>query len=115
MAEEDTSKMAEYAAMQNTLNLYKQKLDDLQKKIYQGRSQGVNIKMYGDYSIIETTIDQSFYEIASKAQIEKAYLNCLSNLHSAIETEKMNLQEQLNKEIERFRVEAMNKQANGSD
>lgn len=98
---------AQYALMEQKMQEYRQKLIDMQNRIYQGKYQGVILKMKGDFNLIETTIDQNYYETASKAQLEKAILVCFTNLHSAIEQETKAITEQMQSEMSRFQLGQM--------
>lgn len=97
----------QYAMMEQKMQDYRQKLVDLQNRIYQGKYQGVILKMRGDFNLVETTIDQTYYETASKAQLEKAILVCFTNLHNAIEQETKAITEQMQNDMSRFQLGQM--------
>lgn len=99
---------ADYVVLQERVEQYKAKLIDLQNKIYQGKYNGVSIQMKGDYTVINTSIDQSFYETASRNQLENSFLVCYTNLHSAITSEQKDVTEQMQNEISRFQMDAIN-------
>ncbi len=63
---------------------YQDKQVALMNKEYQGKYQGISMKMKGDFTLLEVKIDQNFYETASKGQIEQAIFKLCSNLHGAI-------------------------------
>jgi DNA-binding protein YbaB len=81
---------------------YQDKLNKLQNKEYQGKYQGVSIRQKGDGTILEVHIDQSFYETASKGQIEIAFFKLLNNLHTAVLNDQKSLQEELQMDIAAF-------------
>lgn len=99
---------ADYAVIQSRVEEYKNRLMELQNKIYQGKYSGVTIKMKGDYRVLDTSIDQSFYETASREKIEQAFLICYTNLHDAVTNEQKAVTEQMQMEISRFQSDALN-------
>jgi DNA-binding protein YbaB len=103
---------ADLAVMQEKARVYQQKLLDLQNKEYQGKYKGLNLRMKGNYEVIDVKIDQSFYETAGKQEIEQAILVAYVNLHRAIETEQKELQDEMTNELQRMQVEAF---ANGNN
>lgn len=112
MAEEDenlkkASQSADYVMLQQRVEDYKAKLISLQNKIYAGKYQGINLKMKGNYTVIEDSIDQTYYETASRSQIEHALLICYTNLHQAIEAEQKEVTDQMQAEIARYQASAV--------
>lgn len=100
------------AMLQSKAKDYQDKLTALQNKEYQGKYQGLNIKMKGDHTLVNVSLDSTFYETASKGQIEKAILILLTNLNNAIRQDSENLQKEFQSDIERMQQEAL---ANGSN
>ncbi|MFA6829094.1 MAG: hypothetical protein WCR67_00060 [Bacilli bacterium] len=99
---------ADYAVLQDKVENYKTKLINIQNKEYQGKYQGINIKMKGDFTMLSTSIDQSYYETASCTQIEHGFLICYTNLHDAIVQEQKDITEQMQAEIARYQATAIN-------
>lgn len=101
--QDENIKKAKQAAdmfmLQQKAKAYQEKLDALANKEYQGKYQGISIKMKGDYSILDVQIDQSFYETASKGQIEHGILTLLCNLHNAIANDQTVLKDELQQDI----------------
>ncbi len=102
---------ADMVMLQNKAKDYQNKLNDLQGKEYQGKYQGLTIKMKGDHSILDVKIEQGFYETAGKGQIEKAILVLTNNLCGAIKADQDALQQQLQSDIERMQKDAMTNDA----
>ena len=93
------SQAAELAAMQDKARDYQRKLAEFQSKIFTGKVGGVNMKMSGDFKINEIKIDQSFYEMASKDQLEVSILRCYNNLYTAVSNEINDLNGQFQQEM----------------
>lgn len=110
---DDNLKRAKQAAdmvmLQNKAKDYQAQLQALQDKEYQGRYHGISIKMKGDFSLLDVTIDQGFYETAGKSQIENSFLVLFSNLKANIVADQNDLQQRFQNDIERMRRDAMNK------
>ncbi len=87
---------------------YQDKMTALANKEYQGKYQGINIKMKGDSSILEVKIDQSYYETASKSQIEAGLLRLFNNLHGAILADQEILKNELQMDINAFQKDSYN-------
>ena len=104
--EDENIKKAEQATkmamLQNRAKEFQDKNRELQNKEYQGRVQGINISMRGDFVVNNVHIDQSFYETASKGQIEIAITKCLANLHTAVQNDIELLAKQFQDEIVRM-------------
>ena len=98
---------ADMVMLQNKAKDFQDKMTALGNKEYQGRYQGLTIKMKGDHTLLDVSIDQGFYETAGKSQIEKAILVLCSNLNTAIKDDQEQLQRELQGDIERMQKEAM--------
>lgn len=99
MSEEDnnekqTKQAVDLLMLQQKAQDYQNKVVALGNKEYQGKYQGLSIRMKGDGTILEVRIDQGFYETASKAQMEQAFLTLSHNLHTAIVNDQTALQEE---------------------
>ncbi len=86
---------ADMALLQQKARDYQDKLNGLMNKEYQGKFQGLTVKMKGDYSLLDVSIEQSFYETAGKGQIERAILQLFNNLHTAINADQDMLKNEL--------------------
>jgi DNA-binding protein YbaB len=86
---------ADMVMLQQKARDYQDKLNSLMNKEYQGKYQGISIKMKGDFTLLEVNIDQSFYETASKGQIENGIRVLFTNLHNAIAADQDNLKQEL--------------------
>lgn len=95
------------AMLQDKAKDYQNQLAALQNKEYQGRYQGLTIKIKGDFSLLDVKIDQGFYETAGKGQIEHAILSLFMNLKNAITTEQTELQQKLQGDLERMQMEML--------
>ena len=93
---------ADMVMMQNRIKDYQDRLVALQNKEYQGKFQGIVVKMRGDFQVIDVRIDQSFYETAGKGQIEKAILTLMTNLHNAIHVDQDDMNRELQEEVKRM-------------
>ncbi len=93
--------------LQTKAREFQDKNNELQQKEYQGKYQGISIKMKGDHTVFDIHIDQGFYETAGKGQIEKAFLTLLGNLNNAIRQDQDNLQRELQGDIERMQKDSM--------
>lgn len=102
----------ELLMLQNKAREFQNKTQELQQKEYQGKFQGVFIKMKGDYSILDVRIEQGFYETAGKGQIEKAFTTLLNNLNNAVKQDQNDLQRELQGDIERMQKDSMINDAN---
>lgn len=100
---------AQYALIQERMATYRQKIVEVQNRDFQGRYQGISVKMNGNFDIVDVAIDQGYYETAGKSQLEKAILVCLSNLHNAIEQETKAITDQMQAEMARFQADALAK------
>ncbi len=96
---------ADMVRLQQKAQDYQQKLNDLMNKEYQGKYQGINVKMKGDSTLLDVRIEQSFYETAGKGQIEKAILTLFNNLHNAIQADQNALREELQMDIDSLQRE----------
>ena len=97
--------------LQNKAREFQNKSNELQQKEYQGKFQGVSIKMKGDHTVFDVHIDQGFYETSSKGQMEKAIIALMNNLNNAIKQDQDDLQRELQGDIERMQKDAMLKDA----
>ena len=97
--------------LQNKAREFQNKSNELQQKEYQGKFQGVSIKMKGDHTVFDVHIDQGFYETSSKALTEEAISTLMNNLNNAIKQEQDDLQRELQGDIERMQKDAMRKDA----
>ena len=97
--------------LQTKAREFQNKSNELQQKEYQGKFQGVSIKMKGDRTVFDVHIDQGFYETSSKGQMEKAIISLLNNLNNAIKQDQDDLQRELQGDIERMQKDAMLKDA----
>ena len=86
---------ADMVMLQQKARDYQDKLGKLMNKEYQGKYQGISIKMKGDYTLLDVSIDQSFYEMASKNQIEQGLMNLFRNLHNAVNADQDALKAEL--------------------
>lgn len=102
------SKSAEAAVMQDRIKEYQTKIEDLQRKEYSGKYQGITLKMNGAMQLLGVEINQGYYETSSKSQLERAFLICFSNIKGAIDSEMNALREQLQQEVMRFQASSMN-------
>lgn len=93
--------------LQTKAREFQNKSNELQQKEYQGKYQGVSIKMKGDHTVFDVHIDQGFYETSSKGQMEKAIISLLNNLNNAIKQDQDDLQRELQGDIERMQKDAM--------
>lgn len=90
---------ADMVLMQQKAQEYQQKLNGLFNKEYTGKYQGISVKLKGDSTLLDVKIDQSFYETASKEQIEKGFLILFNNLHNAIQADQNMLKDELQLDI----------------
>lgn len=95
------------AMLQDKAKDYQEQMAALQNKEYQGRYQGLTIKIKGDFTLLDVKIDQGFYETAGKNQLEHAILALFMNLKNAISTEQNELQQKLQSELERMQMEVL--------
>lgn len=93
--------------LQNKAREFQSKSNELQQKEYQGKFQGISIKMKGDHSVFDVHIDQGFYETSSKGQMEKAIISLLNNLNNAIKQDLDDFQREFQSDIERMQKDAM--------
>lgn len=93
--------------LQTKAREFQSKSNELQQKEYQGKYQGVSMKMKGDHTVFEVHIDQGFYETSGKGQMEKAIFTLLNNLNTAIKQDQDDLQKELQGDIERMQKDAM--------
>lgn len=114
---DDEMKKAEQATrlamIQDKAQEFQFQANELQKREYQGRVQGINIVMKGNFEVINVHIDQSFYETASKGQIEIAITKCINNLHVAVQNDMNALSDEFQNYIARVQKESQ--QQNGTD
>lgn len=87
---------------------YQDKMNSLTNKEYQGKYQGINMKMKGDGMVLEVKIEQSYYETASKSQIESGILRLTNNLHNAIVADQEVLKNELQLDLSAFQKEQYN-------
>lgn len=97
---------ADMVRFQQKAQDYQKKLDGLLNKEYQGKFQGISVKMKGDSSLIDVRIDQSFYETAGKGQIEKAIMSLFNNLQRAIQADQVALKQELQMDLDVLQKEA---------
>ena len=96
---------ADLAVLQQKARDYQDKLQALMNKEYQGKFQGINVRMKGDFSLLDVNIDQSFYETAGKGQIERAILQLFNNLHKAVNADQELLKNELQLDINAIQKE----------
>jgi DNA-binding protein YbaB len=96
---------ADMVRLQQKAQDYQNKLNDLMNKEYQGKFQGISVKMKGDSTLLDVRIEQSFYETAGKGQIEKAILTLFNNPHNAIQADQNALREELQMDIDSMQRE----------
>lgn len=94
-----TKKAVDMLMLQQKARDYQDKLSKSMNKEYQGRYQGISMKMKGDFTLLDVKIDQSFYETASKSQIEQGIMALFRNLHNAISSDQEALKEELQMDI----------------
>lgn len=87
---------------------YQDKFTRIQNNEYQGKYKGISCKMKGDGTILEVHIDQSFYETASKGQIEAGIMRLINNLHSAVNADQDHLKNEIQLDINSFQKEQYN-------
>ena len=103
----NAKKAADMAVLQNKMKDLQEKTVALQNKEYQGKFQGVTIRMKGDHQVIDVRIDQGYYETAGKGQLEKAFFQLLNNLVRAIKEEQEMLTMEFQKDMERLQRGAL--------
>ncbi len=96
-------KATDMVMLQQKARDYQDKLGKLMNKEYQGRYQGISIKMKGDFTLLEVNIDQSFYEMASKSQIEQGIMTLFRNLHNAVSSDQDALKNELQLDLSTLR------------
>lgn len=101
--DDENLKKAKQAAdmfkLQQKAKDYQDKVNQMNQRVYHGKCQGISADMKGDYSLIDVRIDQSYYETASKGQIEKNILQLFQNLKSAIKADEDALKSEIQDEI----------------
>lgn len=100
---------------QNKAKEYQNKINELQNKEYQGKFQGITIKMKGDFTVIDVRIDQGFYETAGKGQVEKAVFSLVNNLTAAIKQDQEDCQRLFQGDLERMQKEILSENGNNQD
>ncbi len=110
MSEDENIKKSEQAVklalLQDKAKEFQAKNQELQSKEYSGRVQGVNIVMKGTFEVISVHIDQTYYETASKGQIEIAFIKCLANLYEAVKTDIETVTKQFESDIMRMQKDS---------
>ena len=99
----NAKRAADMVMLQNKARDFQDKMTALSNKEYQGRYQGIEIKMKGDFTLINVHIDQSLYETGGKGQIEKAFFTLTNNLVNAIKQESEMMQKEFQEELMRMR------------
>ena len=102
----NAKRAADMVMLQNKARDFQEKMTALANKEYQGRYQGIEIKMKGDFTLINVHIDQSLYETGGKGQIEKAFFTLTSNLVYAIKQESEMMQKEFQEELMRMRKDS---------
>ena len=114
--EDENRKKAKQAAdrylIQTKAKEFQEKIKELSRKEYQGKSKGIIVKRRGDYTLLSVSIDQGFYETAGKSQLETAFLTVRINLKGAIDSEREEIKSSFQRDRERLQKEAM---LNGTD
>lgn len=102
----------DFVMLQDKAREFQNKSNELQQKEYQGKYQGLTIKMKGDHSIVDCRIEQGYYETAGKGQLEKAITTLLTNLNTAIKQDQDDLQKELQGDIERMQKDSLFNEGN---
>lgn len=101
--EDDNIKKAkettELFRLQQKAQEYQNKVKELMNKEYQAKYSGLSIKMKGDYTVLDVSLDQSFYETSSKSVLEQAIVTAFRNIHQAIEDDQEALKNRLQTEL----------------
>ena len=96
---------ADMVRLQQKAQEFQGKLTDLGNKEYQGKVQGISIKMKGDYTVLDVQINQDYYETASRSQMENAILKLLVNLRNAISNDQEMLKNELQMDLDLMKKE----------
>ena len=102
----NAKRAADMVMLQSKARDFQEKMTALSNKEYQGRYQGIEIKMKGDFTLINVHIDQSLYETGGKGQIEKAFFTLTNNLVNAIKQESEMMQKEFQEELMRMRKDS---------
>ena len=92
---------AKMAVLQNTIREYQEKIKSLSSKLYTCKYKGVEMKMTGDYTVTNISIDQNVYETSSKSNLEQIIMVAFTNLKKAITDEQEFLSNEMKEVVER--------------
>lgn len=76
------------------------KVKELNGRLYTTKSRGVSIKIYGNYRVEEVSIDQNFFETASKSMLEKAIKDAYQSVYDLIRDEISTIQNDSREKME---------------
>jgi len=105
---EKAKQAADMVRLQQKAQEFQSKLTELGNKEYQGKVQGITIKVKGDYTVLDVQINQDYYETASRSQMEGSILKLLVNLKNAITADQDLLRNELQMDLDLLKREQMN-------
>lgn len=98
----DNTNMPSNEMIMKTQEVFKRQQDqiaEIQNRDYSAKYKGLTITVKGSLKIVSVSIDQNFFEVASKDLLELAFTKAYSNVYTAITSDHEEISRQAQEEL----------------